>query len=73
VQEVYESEEEVKPNEYISSVTKYLRDEVLDGRYPEHTEIERELATRCLDLLDRYRELRYRADYLYQQLLRHGG
>jgi len=63
----------VKPSEYILSVTKYLRDEKLSGNYPEHTEIERELAIRCLDLLERNRELRHRAEYLHQQLLRHGG
>ena len=70
----------MKPSEYINTVTKYLRDEKLDGKHPEHPEIERELALRCLDLLERNaglsndnRYLRDRCESLHQQLVRAGG
>ena len=45
--------------QYVITVTHYLAER--NGQPPEHAEIEQELATRCLDLMERNKELTARA------------
>lgn len=58
----------ITAHEYVNTVTAHLRER--RGLPPEHAEIELELATRCVDLLDQNRELRALNAQLAQQLER---
>jgi len=54
------------PHDYVLNATKALRD--MNGKHPDHAEIEHELAERCLKLAQSVRDRDDRIAALKQQL-----